>query len=114
MNGALFWSKDMRKVMFKLRILRKSAEHKIYPYELIKDISESRWASKFYKSKGEIKNDVYNTINMLEKSGYLKPTGSAKSTSKTYYVITNKGRNALKSARVIFAAGMKEVSKILR
>ena len=44
-----------------------------YSYGLFEGICNTAAASKFFgKSKAEIKNDIYNTVNALEKSGYIK------------------------------------------
>jgi hypothetical protein len=68
-----FMTKDVRRVMLKFRLLHEIAQKPSYSYELFEGLCKSAAASKFFgRSKAEIKNDIYNTINALEEVGLHK------------------------------------------
>jgi DNA-binding PadR family transcriptional regulator len=107
--------KDMKNMMLKLKILRMISRNKTYSYAIVKDFTENSRASKFFGGKQAIKNQVYNTINALEKSGYIRLSKQLKSkTAKNYYIITHDGKSALDGTRKVFASSMKEISYILK
>lgn len=111
-----FLNKDMKKMLFKLRVLRTISKKKIYSYAIIKQFQESPHAKRLFgNNKSAIKNEVYNTINALEKSNYIKISAKSKSVRiKNYYKITTKGQSALKSTKKVFVLSMKEISNILK
>ncbi|MCL4404463.1 hypothetical protein M1583_00540, partial [Candidatus Marsarchaeota archaeon] len=70
-----YMSKELRRMIFKLMLLAEIKEKKRYPYELINLMSDSRKAHFIGSKRSEIKNDIYNIIRVLEKSGYIKLVG---------------------------------------
>lgn len=102
-------------MMLKLRVLRMIGKKNIYSYAIVKEFSEGKHAKRFFGSKKAIKNEVYNTINLLEKSGCIKLSNKSKSPRiKNYYKITNKGKLALGSIRKVFISSMKEISYVFK
>lgn len=107
--------KEMRKALLKLAIMHKIHEGEIYPYALIKSIE----ASHFYKRIGAatsegIKNDVYNTINALEKSGYILMSRKVeRGRTKKYYALTPQGKKIIGDARKVFIKAIKALSKMV-
>ncbi len=111
--GAKYMSKEMRRMIFKLILLAVIKEKKHYPYELI-ELMANRKAAFIGSKKSEIKNDIYNIIRGLEKSGYVKLVSDKKSTDKRYYEITDEGRKALAKSRKLMLKYMKELVKLIR
>ncbi|MDE1823198.1 MAG: helix-turn-helix transcriptional regulator [Candidatus Micrarchaeota archaeon] len=88
--------KEMRRTLLKLIILTKASRSRLYPYSLIKKLISEKM---FYSDDTEIKNDVYNAVSTLEHFGLIKMSErTGKGRNKTYYSITKKGRDALKTA----------------
>lgn len=111
-----YLTKDMRKQILKLMILRRVKNGKAYSYAITKEFDNEQVSTFLKKSTGtSVKNDVYNTIAALEKSGYIKQTAKAEAgRMKKYYGITPKGREALRVHKLIFMKAMKEFMRILR
>lgn len=106
-------TKDIKKVVVKVKILKIIESRKVYSYALIKEISDNKRIGSFFGSKKEIRDEVYNTIKILEKSGYITLTRRLTTGRRTnYYTITREGRMVLKNARSIFASSMKEISRM--
>jgi DNA-binding PadR family transcriptional regulator len=98
-----FINKDMKSTMLKLRILRRISNSKINSYTLLKELGANKQFTKYLGGAGELKNEVYNTINGLEKFGYIKSTQKVENSRlKNYYTMTNKGNKTLRSAKRIF------------
>lgn len=115
MQHGTFLNKDMKKIMLKMRILRMIDKENIYSYAIVKKFAERPHSGRLFSSKRATKNEVYNTISALEKSGYIKQAGKSKSArAQNYYKTTSKGKSALASARKVFISSMKEVSHIFR
>lgn len=109
-----FLNRDMKKTMLKLAILRRSSKEKVYPYAIVKEFSERRHGAGLFDDGKDIKNGVYNTIKVLENSGYIHLSGQKfGSRAKNYYAITRKGRLVLDSTRRVLAESMKELSSIV-
>ena len=62
----------MMSTMLKLRILRRISKSKTNSYTLLKELMAMRKFEKHLGQSTEIKNEVYNTINSLEKFKYIK------------------------------------------
>ena len=108
-------SKDVKRIMLKFRLLNEIALKPSYSYELIDRLCIAAAASKFFgKSKTEIKNDIYNTINALEKSGYIKSVAKVEDGKlKNYCYITPLGKKTLKKSRAFFMKSVQSLAKIV-
>ncbi|MCL5404644.1 MAG: PadR family transcriptional regulator [Candidatus Marsarchaeota archaeon] len=111
-NG--FMNKEMRRMIIKLVLLSKLKAKKCYTYELISMVGSSGKAHAFGIEKPELKNDIYNTMHALEKSGYIKLSESKNSSNKRYYEITPEGRAALQKSKGLMIRYMRELVKIIR
>lgn len=97
----------MRRLILQMRILVRIKYGKVYSYALVKELSSAHFSSFFGKG---IKNDVYNTIKSLEKSGYIRVSVKRDGGRlKKYYTITKKGDEAIRSAMKV----QKEAAKVL-
>jgi DNA-binding PadR family transcriptional regulator len=109
-----YMSKEMRRMIFKLMLLSEIKEKKRYPYELI-ELMASQKAAFIGSKRSEIKNDIYNIIRGLEKSGYVKMVSSSKgSQDKKYYKITPQGREALLKSKKLMLSYMKELVRLIK
>jgi DNA-binding PadR family transcriptional regulator len=110
-----YMSKDMRHIVLKLLILKSIKNGKTYSYALVKKFSNDRISGMLQKKDGEVKNDIYNTINALEKSGYIKAkSGVNNERSKKYYTLTSSGKATLAQTKRIFLSSMKSLMEIMR
>ena len=109
-----FMNKDMSHIVLKLVLLRRIEKSPVYSYALVKELRESRFSGFLKKFSLDVKNDTYNTIKVLEKSGYIKVTSKIENGRlKKYYTITKVGKTALKDARTLFMNSMSELMKIV-
>jgi DNA-binding PadR family transcriptional regulator len=108
-----FLSREMSKAMLKIYILRRVKRSKVNSYSLLKEIAANKNSERFFEDKKHIKNEVYNTLNSLEKSNYIKATQKAENGRlKNYYTLTKRGTELLGSARLIFRKNLDELTKI--
>ena len=109
-----YMSKDMRHIVLKLLILKSIKNGKTYSYALVKKFSNDRVSRLLQKDDGNVKNDIYNTINALEKAGYIKAkAGSNNARSKKYYTLTRSGKATLVQTKRIFISSMKSLMEIM-
>jgi DNA-binding PadR family transcriptional regulator len=109
-----YMNKDMRHMVLKLLILKRIKSGRTYSYALIKEFSNERISGLLQKDHTNVKNDIYNTINALEKSGYIKVKAeTGKIRPKKYYTITKSGNAALLQTKRLFMGSMKNLMKIL-
>lgn len=110
-----FFTQDIRKAMLKVRLLSRIKKSRVNAYMLLKEISSRPIASRLFKDSSELKNTVYNTLNSLERSGYIKSTKKVeKGRTKYYYAVTAKGNAVLSSARTAFKRHAKEISALFK
>ena len=110
-----YMNKDMRHIVLKLLILKRIKSGRTYSYALLKEFSNDRISGLLQKEKGNVKNDIYNTINALEKSEYIKVSaGADKARSKKYYVLTSSGKLALAQTKKIFISSIRSLIEIMR
>ena len=107
--------KDVKHIMLKLKILHEIAKAPSYSYSLIERLDSAGSHHPFIKiSRNGLKNDIYNTIGTLEKSGYIKAKPRIEDGKlKNYYHITPSGRAALKEAKALFLNALKEAKGII-
>ena len=107
-----YMTKDMYHMIMKLVILGQIKSRKVYSYELINHVAMH--VPKYRVSKYEIKNDVYNTLAVLEKLGYVHQKKVLSGNRvKNFYTITKKGDKSLKESKRIMAKAMANVTKQL-
>ncbi len=107
--------KSIYSSMLKIALLEKVNKKSSYSYLLSKEIGAY---ARMLGYKKDIRSDVYNTILMLEKAGYIKGKREVVGGKiRNYYTITKKGNEALKDAkkmlRMALANAAKDVSKII-
>jgi DNA-binding PadR family transcriptional regulator len=109
-----FLNKDMKKTMLKLRILRRISKSDVNSYALLNELEDHKHFARFFENKTDMKNEVYNTINSLENSAYIKSTKKIENGRlKNYYTLTPKGKFLLKSAAIIFKRNLKDLKELL-
>ncbi len=104
-------SKEFKHLIMKLIILKKLAKRKEYSYKIIKEMGNIAMSRFVTKDEGEVKNDVYNTISSLEKSGMIKAIGDKG--RRRYYSITKTGKAALREADTLMIPIFDELKGIL-
>lgn len=110
-----YLNKEMCRAILKFVLLKKIAEGDRYPYSMFRELRRSHIAKFMKRGGGDIKNDVYNVLKSLEKSGYIKSEAKIELRKmKTYFVITPKGKAALYEAKGVFMKFMREVSKTVK
>lgn len=110
-----FMSKDVKRIMLKFRLLHEISRNPSYSYGLVDVLCKTAVASKFFgKSREDIKNDIYNTINALEKSGYIKSARKIEDGKlKNYYHITPLGKETLRKSKAFFLKSVRELDEIV-
>lgn len=110
-----YMNKDVKKIMLKFRLLHEISLKPSYSYELFEGLCKAAAASKFFgRSKAEIKNDIYNTINALEKSGYIKSVSKVEDGKlKNYCYITPLGRKTMRKSKAFFLKSVSQLAKIV-
>jgi DNA-binding PadR family transcriptional regulator len=108
-------SRGMRLIALKLIILKRIKYGAIYPYALMKELlKDCHISAMLCKDKGDVKNDIYNTIKALEQSGYIKAKVKTRGTKlKKYYTITACGNRTLTQAKLQFLKSMKALTAII-
>lgn len=107
-------SKEMRRMIFKFVILSEIRSKKRYTYELVDMLSKHHASKLMGNDKASIKNDIYNIMRSLEKSGYIKLAGKSKSgETKRYYRITPQGLQALIKSKKLMQKYLRELVKII-
>lgn len=109
-----FLSKDMKKAMLKVRLLMRISRARVNSYTLLKEMERSKHSKRLFESRAEMKNEIYNTINSLESSGYIKSLQKIENSRlKNYYTLTKKGEDIRRSAREIFRRNVKELASLI-
>jgi DNA-binding PadR family transcriptional regulator len=110
-----YMTKDLAHLIFKLILLNYIEKKEVYSYALIKEFDNPK-ISQFLKKKNiGLKNDIYNTVKALEKSGYITVKAKVESGRlKKYYYITARGKIATKEWKALFMKSMKELEKIIK
>ena len=107
-----FMPMEAKRVIIKLRILGRLKSDKTYSYALIKEFQKSGFAD-FYGPT--LKNDTYNALNVLAKTGYIRMQPKMEGGKvKHYYTITRRGEEALKSVGRMMIGTMKEAGRLFR
>jgi DNA-binding PadR family transcriptional regulator len=108
-----FLDKDMRSSMLKMFVLRKISRESTNPYALMKEFGKRRGFLARFGST-DVKNEIYNTVNSLEKSGYISSSQKTENGRvKNYYVLTLKGKRVMASARILFRKHLQALTTLL-
>jgi len=108
-------NKELRRVILKLIILKKVERGRTYSYALIKEISRNRHIGSLMNKPSEIKNEVYNQVNALEKRGMIKTEAVIEGGRlKKYYKLTSKGSYAINFIEKSFEDAKKNIIKLLK
>ncbi len=118
--GRPFIKRGFVGVILKLMVLKRIAIGEVYSYALLKEFKQR--TRHFNKGQGTpnmrgavTKNDVYNTVNALERSGYIRVRARIEGGRlKKYYSITGEGKLALKEARGVFSNGLRMLMQVMR
>jgi DNA-binding PadR family transcriptional regulator len=104
---------EAKRIILKIRILgRLKLGGPIYSYALIKEFNKEGFA-KFYGIT--LKNDLYNALRVLEKSGYIKVASKVeRGKVKNYYTITKRGSVALGSVGKMIIKSIGKAAKLFR
>jgi len=109
-----YMTKDFCRIILKLILLRRIQKGDAYSYALIKELDNKKISHLLKKPNSSVKNDIYNTVNSLEKSGLIKVSTKVEGGRlKKYYSITNAGKAALKESKALFVRSMKDLMKIV-
>jgi DNA-binding PadR family transcriptional regulator len=107
-------SKEIRKMVLKLVIMKKIKHGTTYSYAILKDLEGSHAVAKF-ENPENIKNEVYNTIKALEKEGYIKSDSAKKKDgTRVSYRLTSRGMGALKQTGLVFKSAVGEIIKLMK
>lgn len=115
-NGPMgYMSKDVVHMIHKLKTLAEISKKPIYSYALIEKFSGPN-CPKFLKGNTKsMKNDIYNTINALERSGYIKLRPKIEGGKlKNYCYITPSGRKALAEAKKLLNRSRDTLIEIIK
>ncbi len=105
--------RGIRMVAIRLMMLKMIQDGDMYPYVIFKRARRTRLL--VGKSETEVKNDVYNALNALEALGYVGfKTKLDGNRAKKYYYLTRSGKVALKTAKNVLSAALKDMISILR
>jgi DNA-binding PadR family transcriptional regulator len=106
-----YLSKDMKHILLKVKLLHEISLKPSYPYALIERLKTNH-AKKFLGK--DMKNEIYNTMSALERSGYIisKPK-IERGKQKNYYHITPLGKQTLIEAKSLFNRSVKELKSII-
>ncbi|MCL5412131.1 MAG: PadR family transcriptional regulator [Candidatus Marsarchaeota archaeon] len=106
-DGAIPWEdgrppyarRELRHVIMKLMLLKQIKSGRTYPYALVKYAASIEMAHGFERTGAARKNDVYNTLASLERSGYIKAKRAVSGGRvKKYYSITPDGSMVLRAS----------------
>lgn len=98
-----YMTKDMSRIILKLLVLKRMQKKDVYSYALIKEFSGTHIIHFIKVHGGSVKNDIYNTVNALEKSGYISTKAAiVEGRLKKYYKITARGKERSQGVKAAF------------
>ena len=110
-----YLNKDMCRMILKIRLLYRISHKSTYSYALIEEFSHGPVSHLMGKSGKGLKNDVYNTLTSLEKSGFIVSKAKIEGGKlKNYYHVTSVGKGAIKESKRLMADSFKEIAKIVK
>ena len=113
--GRGFMGKGLRQFVIKAVLLVKISRKRTYSYELMKELLVTVKARHIDTDMLKLKNEVYNSIASLERAGFIRSsTDSSWGKTRKYYVLTPKGRSALRTMRKTIHDTVRDMSQILR
>ena len=106
-------SKDMKHAILKIIILKIINRSGTHAYAILQKIKKIQLLKSLYSGES-MKNDVYNTLKILEQHGYITPkAASSNGRMKKVYSLTAKGGKSLKKTRAIYLKALREVAKVM-
>ncbi|MCL5430010.1 MAG: PadR family transcriptional regulator [Candidatus Marsarchaeota archaeon] len=106
--------RTIRRSVLKVVLLRWIDKKPSNPYEIIKYMRIGRLGHMAHLATSSLKNDIYNTLSALEKSGYIKAKAKTENGRvKKYYTITPTGKRALAESRKVLKRSIREISNLL-
>ena len=113
--GNPYMTKDLAHIILKLILLKRIEREGVYSYALIKEFDNPKISHFLKKSGSGVKNDIYNTVKALEKSGYITVKAKIETGRlKKYYYITAEGKKAIQESKILFLRSMKELMGIVK
>ena len=114
-KGGLFEEKlfdaAMTRSMLKIIILAHLRKGDMHPYALLKHFKASRSPAMLSRME---KSDVYNTINSLEKEGFISHRIKKKGAqNQKYYQLTPKGRKVVRGLKAIGTNALRDLKKLV-
>ena len=104
-------SKGFKNEVLKVIILSHLSRQEGYPYALLKAIQNK----KIWILQGVVKSDLYNTMNSLEKQGFIKSKTLMKgAVARKNYTLTSKGKKIVNASKRAMMRSFGEVIKMMR
>lgn len=101
--------------MLKIFILRRISRSSVNSYTIFKEFSARKSFVRVSRTTGDMKNEIYNAIKSLEKSGYIKSSQKIENGRlKNYYGLAPKGSKVLKASGRIFRRHLRELAAIMK
>lgn len=105
-----YMSKGFKKDILKVMLLTHLSRGAGYPYALLKAVKNK----KIWIMEGMTKNDVYNTMNALEKQGFIKGKRMRQGAiMRKNYLLTQKGRRIARASKREMMRSFREVIKMM-
>ena len=114
--GGAFFNRGVQSLALKLVLLKRIGQGEVYSYALLKELDKRGGFFKHLRHHGmNVKNDVYNTVKALEKSGYIRMKARIEGGRlKKYYSITMSGRRVLMQTTKVLKSSMRNLIEIMR
>lgn len=106
---------DVRRTLLKVHLLWRLGKSSANPYSLVKEFGGDQLIYSFFRSKRELRDDVYNAIRSLEKAKLVTSVPKEENGRlKQYYSVTKEGEKVLNSSIVEFIKGSAAISSLFR
>ena len=104
------WIRELKKGSVQLCILAMLSSKKKYGFQIIKELKEQ--SGGYYTLK---EGTLYPALHRLEKRGYLKSEWVTQKSGmpRKYYTLTNRGKMALKEAKLEWKNMVTSLNKVL-
>ena len=104
-------NRGLQNEILKVMLLIHLSRHPGYPYALLKAVRSRR----IWMLQGVVKSDLYNTMNSLEKQGFIKSKAIlAGAVARKNYALTPKGRKVVHASKKAMIRSFGEVAKMIR
>ena len=110
-NTSRSLNKGLKNEILKVILLNHLNRHEGYPYALLKAMQTKR----IWFLQGMVKSDLYNSINSLEKQGFIKSRTVMKgAVARKNYALTPKAKKIVKASKLAMVRSFGEVIKMMR